>query len=26
VDEMATFQREESEPLFCNIRQEGSVL
>jgi predicted nucleotidyltransferase len=26
VDEMATFQREKSEPLFCNIRQEGSVL
>lgn len=26
VDEVKTFQRDQSEPLFCNIRQEGAVL
>ena len=26
VDEMATFQMDQSEPLFCNIRREGAVL
>lgn len=26
VDEMTTFQREQDEVLFCNIRREGAVL
>jgi len=26
VDEMATFERERHEPLFCNIRREGVLL
>jgi predicted nucleotidyltransferase len=26
VDEVKAFQRDQSEPLFCNIRQEGAVL
>jgi len=26
VDEVKAFQRDQSEPLFCNIRQEGVVL
>ncbi len=26
VDEVKAFQKDQSEPLFCNIRQEGTVL
>ena len=26
VDEVKAFQRDQSEPLFCNIRQEGAML
>jgi predicted nucleotidyltransferase len=26
VDEVKAFQKDQSEPLFCNIRQEGAVL
>ena len=26
VDEVKAFQRDQSEPLFCNIRREGAVL